>query len=251
MAKARTTERERALREREHFASAVGGEADIYWADKTEAGRRRQGIRGDMLRVAADVEGKEGARILEVGCGTGAYSRPMARGSSATVIAFDLTPDLLHRAKVDATNLHYLAASATHLPFPDAGFDAVVGNAVLHHLPLESSVPELLRVLKPGGRFCFAEPNWLNPHVMLERSIPALRRRLRNSPDEVAFTRWGIRAELESMGLCDVAVRPFDFLYPATPRPLIGIVGFVGRILERIAVVREIAGSLLITARRR
>jgi hypothetical protein len=108
-----------------------------------------------------------------------------------------------------------------------------------------------LRVLKPGGRFCFAEPNWLNPHVMLERSLPVLRRWFRNSPDEVAFTRWGIRAELESMGLRDVEVRPFDFLYPATPRSLIGIVESLGRVAERTPALREIAGSLLITARRR
>jgi len=191
------------------------------------------------------------ARVLDVGCGLGSYSRPFARQTDAEVIAIDVTAELLQRGQSDGiANLKFAAADANALPFPDQCFDALVGNAVLHHLSLESAVPELLRVLKPGGRFCFAEPNLLNPQVMLERSVPLLRRWLENSPDETAFTRWKIRQRLESLGLTEVSVRPFDFLYPATPRPLIAAVESLGQILERVPGVREIAGSLLISALR-
>jgi SAM-dependent methyltransferase len=121
---------------------------------------------------------------------------------------------------------------------------------VLHHLPLERCVPELLRVLKPGGRFCFAEPNALNPHVFLERNVPFLRRWFENSPDEVAFRRRRIARTLEALGVADVSVEPFDFLYPATPRALIGAVERLGSALEKLPGLREIAGSLLIRGRR-
>jgi SAM-dependent methyltransferase len=125
-----------------------------------------------------------------------------------------------------------------------------VGHAVLHHLRLDRALPELLRVLRPGGRLCFAEPNMLNPQVFLERNVPFIGRWLENSPGETAFTRWGLRRTLARLGLVDIAIRPFDFLYPLTPERLVPAMERLGRVLERTPLVAEIAGSLLISARR-
>jgi SAM-dependent methyltransferase len=48
-------------------------------------------------------------------------------------------------------------ADAETIPYPDASFDVVVGHAVLHHIPdVERALREVLRVLRPGGRFVFA-----------------------------------------------------------------------------------------------
>jgi SAM-dependent methyltransferase len=48
-------------------------------------------------------------------------------------------------------------ADAESIPYDDATFDLVVGHAVLHHIPdVELALREVLRVLKPGGRFVFA-----------------------------------------------------------------------------------------------
>jgi SAM-dependent methyltransferase len=245
------TQRERSRRERQHFEEVVARGDALYWADRTAAGRRRQELRAARLRSAADLEEKAGARVLDIGCGTGCYTRPFARRTRANVVGLDVTVPLLRRARQESPgNLRFAAGDASELPFPSESFDAVVGNAVLHHLPLERSVPELIRVLKPGGRFCFAEPNLLNPHVFLERNIPWLRRWLENSPDEVAFVRWRLRGTLENCGLAEVSIEPFDFLYPLTPRPLVGAVETLGAVLERTPGVREIAGSLLILARK-
>jgi SAM-dependent methyltransferase len=176
---------------------------------------------------------------------------PFARRTGATVVGIDVAPTLLARALSEVPrNVRLVAADVEALPFATGAFDAVIGNAVLHHLRLERALPELLRVLRPGGRFCFAEPNMLNPQVFVERNVRFIGRWLDNSPDETAFTRWGLRRTLARHGLVDVAIRPFDFLYPLTPERLVPMVERVGRLLERTPLVAEIAGSLLVSARK-
>ena len=176
---------------------------------------------------------------------------PSRSGLARTWSRSTSAPALLQRLRDGAPpNVQATAADAGELPFAAESFDAVVGNAVLHHLPLDKALPELLRVLKPGGRFCFAEPNLLNPQVFLERNVPFLRRWLENSPDEVAFMRWSLVDDLERNGLVEVRVEPFDFLYPLTPAPWISAVEAMGAALERVPLLREVAGSLLIDARK-
>jgi SAM-dependent methyltransferase len=236
--------------ERAHFDALVAAKGILYWADRTPAGRRRQEIRAAALVAGARVGA--GDPILEIGCGTGEYSRRLAGLTRATVVSIDVAPAAAAQARrATGRDAAVAAADVERLPFVDATFAAVLGNAVLHHLRLERALPELLRVLRPGGRFCFAEPNLLNPHVFVEKRVPWVARRLDDSPGETAFTRWRLRRDLEGAGLVEVAIRPFDFLYPLVPGALVPAVERIGRVLERTPVVREFAGSLLISARKR
>jgi SAM-dependent methyltransferase len=90
----------------------------------------------------------------------------MAR-AGATVSAFDLSPGYVaeaeERAQANGVNVSFTASDAEHLPYPDASFDAVWGNAILHHLDLHQAGAELHRVLKPGGVGVFCEPWGGNP----------------------------------------------------------------------------------------
>lgn len=235
--------------ERAHFEAVVARRPELYWADRTAAGRRRREIRAGLLASVA-ASGAAGM-VLEIGCGTAEYTHPLSRRTGSTVVGIDIVPEVLARARPTvAANVALASADVEHLPFANGAFDAVVGNAVLHHLRLDRAIPELLRVLRPGGRFCFAEPNMLNPQVFVERNVPFLGRWLDNSPGETAFTRWGLRRRLARDGLVDVVIRPFDFLYPLTPERLIPAVERLGRMLERTPLVAEIAGSLLVSARK-
>jgi SAM-dependent methyltransferase len=244
-------DRQDPARERAHFEQIAAARGELYWAERTAAGRRRRDIRSGLLAAAAATGLGDDAHILDIGCGTADYTMPFARRTGATVVGIDVAPPLLARARPSLPrNVRLVAANVELLPFATDTFDAVIGHAVLHHLRLDRAIPELLRVLRSGGRFCFAEPNMLNPQVFVERKVPFVGRWLENSPGETAFTRWGLRRTLARHGLVDVVIRPFDFLYPLTPERLVPVVERVGRLLERTPLVAEIAGSLLVSARK-
>jgi len=101
-------------------------------------------------------------KSLELGCGTGFFTLNL---KLAGVIdeghVTDLSPGMVEVAKRNARGLGFevegRVADAERLPYDDNEFDIVIGHAVLHHIPdLELSFREILRVLKPGGRFVFA-----------------------------------------------------------------------------------------------
>jgi SAM-dependent methyltransferase len=70
--------------------------------------------------------------------------------------------------------------NAERTDFPESTFDIVCASAVLHHLDLAAALPEIRRILKPGGRGCFLEPLGHNPAINLYRRLtPHLR-----SPNE-------------------------------------------------------------------
>ena len=101
-------------------------------------------------------------RALELGCGSGFFllnliQSGVARRGSVT----DLSPGMVKVATRNGENLGLdvdgRVADAEGIPYDDDTFDLVVGHAVLHHIPdVELSLREVVRVLKPGGRFVFA-----------------------------------------------------------------------------------------------
>jgi ubiquinone/menaquinone biosynthesis C-methylase UbiE len=117
-----------------------------------------------LLDVMGDVRGLS---VLDYGCGTGGGSRELAqRGASVT--GFDLSQRRLGEARAHSAPgaglaPRYLLSAAETLPFPDACFDAVYGKQILHHLQLATAIPEIRRVLRPGGRAAFLEPLIHNP----------------------------------------------------------------------------------------
>lgn len=243
--------RQRLEREREFFDKLGESQDKLYWAEYGPAAERRRELRTTAVVAATGLAGDPEASALEVGCGCGHYTPHFARSWRGRLVAIDAVPSLLSRARgtVPAEVL-LSAADAARLPFRDETFDAVIGNAILHHLPLDVALPELLRVTAPGGFVSFAEPNLLNPQVFLTLKVSWLRRRLGASPDEIAFVRWRLHSDFERHGLVDVRVVPFDFLYPLTPPSWIDTVEMIGRGLEKTPFVRELAGSLLVVGRK-
>lgn len=236
---------DRITKEIEHGRFLAKHGAGEIWNWESPAGKLRWKRRVQMLSDHL----KPGMTILELGCGTGSFTRELAR-SGADIIAIDVSPELLGIAKANcsAPNVRYEIQNAYALTYSDATFDSVVGSSILHHLEIEEALREIYRVLKPGGTIYFTEPNMLNPQIAIQKNVPWIKRRLGDSPDETAFFRWSLRRLLEQAGYGDIQIDPFDFLHPKTPVPLIDPLNVVGRFLENMPGVSEFAGSLYIRA---
>jgi SAM-dependent methyltransferase len=93
-------------------------------------------------------------RVLEIGCGTGEFSRLLAERCKE-VVAVDLSPNMIEAAKKQSkhfTNIDFQAADILKWEFPVQQFDAIASLATVHHLPLEELLPKLKTALKPGGK---------------------------------------------------------------------------------------------------
>jgi SAM-dependent methyltransferase len=236
---------ERIAKEIQHGRFLADRGAGDIWNWESPAGKLRWARRVKMLGGHL----KPGMTVLELGCGTGYFTRELAR-SGANVVAIDISPELLEIARTNcsAPNIQYQIQNAYSLSYPDAMFDSVVGSSVLHHLEIQEALRNIYRVLKPAGGIYFTEPNMLNPQIAVQKNVPWIKRRLGDSPDETAFFRWRLRRLLEESGYRDVRIAPFDFLHPRTPVALIDRLNAVGRLFERMPVISEFGGSLYIRA---
>lgn len=86
---------------------------------------------------------------LDFGCGEGALAGALAKAGTF-VVALDRDPAALGRA-ARHPRVAYVRGDACASPFRAGAFDLVTLVNSLHHLPLESALAEVARVLRPGG----------------------------------------------------------------------------------------------------
>lgn len=224
----------------------IAADAEQIWNWSGEAGRRRWKRR---VRFISDGL-RDGARVLEIGCGTGLLTEALA-ARRVSLVAIDVSTDLLARARVRTARNANVALSvqdACSAAIQDGVFDAVVGISVLHHLDLRAALAEFRRVLRPGGRLLFSEPNMANPIILAQKNVPWLKRLAGDSPDETAFFRGPLSRALREAGFEPLRVEPFDFLHPSTPPHAAAFVERLSLRLEKMPVLRELSGSLLVEA---
>ena len=241
------TSSRRARREIEHGQRLSAAGAERVWNWGTPAGRLRARRRAEIIAGGADL--KPGMRILEIGCGTGNFTERFAV-FGAKIIAVDISEDLLAEARGrNLPNVTFVCK-----PFEEFGadgpFDAIIGSSILHHLEIKPALEEIFRLLKPGGVMSFAEPNMLNPQIIIQKNIRWIKERLGDSPDETAFFRGPLAKLIRRAGFVDIRIAARDWLHPSIPEGMIPFVQKVGNFLEKMPLVKEMAGSLYIRARR-
>ena len=205
--------------------------------------------------IASRMEVAPGRNILEIGCGRGHMARELGRMTGMDVLGVDLSQQFIEEAERDGHDDNVTFRAVDFLEPGELGdetFDYIVGNGILHHLYLaiDASLTRMRTMLRPGGRLIFLEPNLHNPYVYLIFSSPALRRRAKLEPTEMAFTRAFIAKRLRRAGFTGVEVQYRDFLVPGVPLSLVRPLTSFGSVAEQVPVVKHLAQSLFISAAR-
>ena len=94
-------------------------------------------------------------RVLEIGCGTGEFSRLLARRAER-VVAVDLSPRMIRVAAARAElypHVEFVEGDVMNCQFADEQFDCVATLTTMHHLPFEAALKKIRSALKPGGVF--------------------------------------------------------------------------------------------------
>lgn len=219
----------------------------------------------DELVAAAAVS--PGARVLDVGCGTGIVARRAAAraGSDGTVVGLDPNDGMLAVAREAAAeqelSIDWRRGDAADIPFADGAFDAVVCQQVLQFLPDPvSALREMRRVLRPDGRLAVAvwrsiefHPSYVTVAAALERHVGDEAAAMMRSP----FPSWS-RSDLHDLvadaGFESAAVTigigsmrypsPAEFVRrEAASSPLSGPLGSISAAV-RDALVRDVTEGI-------
>lgn len=199
------------------------------------------GVRGRDLLLAA-LNPRPGSRVLEIGCGTGHTAVHLARRWRCQVHAVDIAPEMVEatrraaQAAGVAARIYAGVADVTQLPFADGHYDYVLCQAVLMFVDKARALAEILRVLKPGGRFGGIEFSWhRTPSAALRQETD------RECGCEVLefhapaeWRRWLQQAGFEA---AQAAEQPFTLLSPAGFLRDEGLANSL-RLLARLAVDR-------------
>lgn len=132
--------------------------------------------------AVADLELREGDRVLDAGCGTGRALTPLraAVGRSGVVVGADLTPAMLEAAERAGRDRdgQLLLADVAMLPLRSRSLDAVFAAGLIAHLPNPGeNLRELARVVRPGGTLALFHP--------IGRAALAARQGRRITPDDL------------------------------------------------------------------
>lgn len=108
---------------------------------------------------------KEGDTVLDLGSGAGndCFIARAETGDSGKVIGIDFSPQMIEKARNNATkrgydNIEFIEGDIEDMPLPDNAVDVVVSNCVLNLLPEKNKIfKEIYRVLKQGGHFCISD----------------------------------------------------------------------------------------------
>jgi ubiquinone/menaquinone biosynthesis C-methylase UbiE len=200
------------------------------------------------------------AKYLEIGCGTGRFTAPLA-AKGINLVAVDISDDMLaatrrklQQSSVGDTTVELMKADARALDFPAAEFDVVFSFNVINHIPgYEKVISEAARVLKPGGYFIVGFPSLWSLYLPYAMLVNFMRKSLRRG----VYTRWPSAMALirqgRSLGL-QVESQYGMFHCPPVKNALIAataasVLGFLGQLAYR-GPLRALASTRIIVFRR-
>lgn len=153
---------------------------DIFGAVFLGGHRRRL-----FARLAAESGARPGDAVLDIGCGSGQFTRVMAEAVApgGTAHGVDPSGEAINHARrlTHLPNCTFSDGIPEALDAPDGSYDVVVSSLMIHHLPEElrpQAIGEMFRVLRPGGLVLIAEfrppSSWLGRRLISSMHGPAM-----------------------------------------------------------------------------
>ena len=199
-----------------------------YW--NTVAGPRWVGLEGFVERRVHAVNHlllarsgvKDGERVLEIGCGTGAFTVPLAEtvGENGEVVGADISAAMLggarkRLAEAGLRKVSLIEADAQSHKFDAGRFDLIASRfGVMFFADPAAAFANLLAAARPGGRLCFAcwgpleeNEHWLVPYRVVLRLLGPPEPKPPRAPGPMAFADPDYVLEfLGKAGFADIAI---------------------------------------------
>jgi ubiquinone/menaquinone biosynthesis C-methylase UbiE len=127
------------------------------------------------MRIIKGADISPGQSVLEVGCGTGFFTIPLARflGEQGSLVAMDVLPQSVEAvtrkvATANLENVRVTQGDVLHTGLAAQSLDAVVIFGVIPApmLPMERLLSEIRRILKPGGLMVVWPPSWVHQTII-------------------------------------------------------------------------------------
>lgn len=138
--------------------------------------------------------------ILEIGCSSG-YSAKKYIQYTSKYTGLDISDEAIKEAKkLNLADATFICSDGHYLPFKNESFDCIVVNSLLHHMDLNSMIPEIKRVLSAEGKLIIREPLGINPLFNYYRKLTPYARTV----DEQPFTLADLNLLKENFILYDI-----------------------------------------------
>jgi dolichol-phosphate mannosyltransferase len=214
--------------------------------------RNRDPIASDRMRWRAHafrqlVHLLPGQRILELGCGEGAFTRELlfvSRGENP-ITAVTFQPDAGH--SLESASVTQLAATSLPGPLADQQFDLIVGMDLLDQRTSSEMLQQVHELLSPGGEVVFFESNPWNIMLRARRVLSGL---IGTRDPRTLVSRPQLYELMSEVGFIRVFAVFTDFVYAPLTRRLVWLLRNLSIVLENMPGARTLAGAILVHAQK-
>lgn len=168
-----------------------------------------------LVLEAADLF--RGARVMELGCGTGWLTIGLAQ-MGCEAVGVDISPAAIRlaqglaerRSEAQPGHVEFLTYDGKTLPLPDESVDRIVCHDAFHHVRDQAAtLKEFARVLRQGGRIAFIEPGPNHSKTPLSQAEMANHKVIENDIDMAEMARCAAEAGLEPPQMLVQFQQPF------------------------------------------